>query len=93
MATKIPQTPLDHYAEILCDADLDYLGRNDFYTIGQSLFAEMKTMKLVETEEEWNNIQIRFLEAHRFFTTTSRSARTSCKQEHLEKLKNRVQKK
>ena len=24
MATKIPQTPLDHSAEILCDADLDY---------------------------------------------------------------------
>ena len=93
MATKIPQTPLDHYAEILSDADLDYLGRNDFYTIGQSLFTEMKTMKLVETEEEWNNIQIRFLEAHRFFTTTSRSARTPCKQEHLEKLKNRVEKK
>ena len=93
MATKIPQTPLDHYAEILCDADLDYLGRNDFYAIGQSLFSEMKTMKLVETEDEWNNIQIRFLEAHRFFTTTSRGARTSCKQEHLEMLKNRKPKK
>lgn len=92
MATKIPQTPLDHCAEILCDADLDYLGRNDFHAIGQSLFSEMKTMKLVETEDEWNNIQIRFLEAHRFFTSTSRSVRTPCKQEHLEALKNRMKK-
>jgi uncharacterized protein len=87
MATKVPQTPLDHCAKILCDADLDYLGRNDFYAIGQSLFSEMKTRALVKTEEEWNNIQIRFLESHRFFTKTSHNARTPCKHAHLEKLK------
>ncbi len=87
MATKIPQTPHDHYAEILCDADLDYLGRNDFYVIGQSLFSEMKTMKLVEPDEEWNNIQMHFLESHRFFTKTSQYARTPCKKEHMKSLK------
>ncbi len=87
MATKIPQTPNDYCAEILCDADLDYLGRNDFYVIGQSLFSELKTMKLVKTEEEWNNSQMRFLESHRFFTKTSQYARTECKKEHLENLK------
>ncbi len=87
MATKIPQTPYDFCAKILCDADLDYLGRNDFYVIGQSLFAELKTLKLVETEEEWNNIQMNFLESHRFFTKTSQYARTPCKKEHLENLK------
>ena len=86
MATKIPQTPQDYCAEILCDADLDYLGRNDFYVIGQSLFSELKTMKLVKTEEEWNNSQMRFLESHRFFTKTSQYARTGCKKEHLESL-------
>ena len=87
MATKIPQTPLDYCAEILCDADLDYLGRNDFYAIGQSLFSEMKTMKLVHTEDEWNKIQIHFLEVHHFFTKTSKNAREPRKQEHLAKLR------
>ena len=87
MATKIPQTPHDHCAEILCDADLDYLGRNDFYVIGQSLFSELKTMKLVDSEEEWNNIQLNFLKSHRFFTKTSQYARTPCKKLHLERLK------
>ena len=93
MATKIPQTPLDYCAEILCDADLDYLGRNDFYAIGQSLFSEMKTMNLVQTEEEWNDIQVRFLTLHRFFTKTSQYARTPCKQEHLAVLKKNLGKK
>ena len=30
MATKIPQKPQNHYEEVLSDADLDYLGRDDF---------------------------------------------------------------
>lgn len=93
MATKIPQTPLDHCAKILCDADLDYLGRNDFYAIGQSLFCEMKTMNLVHSEDDWNNIQIRFLESHHFFTRTSQSARTPYKEQHLENLKKIMKKK
>ena len=87
MATKIPQTPHDHCAEILCDADLDYLGRADFYAIGQSLFLEMKNRNLVKTEKEWNKIQIRFLESHHFFTKTSGNTRTQAKQEYLETLK------
>ena len=93
MATKIPQTPHNYCSEILCDADLDYLGRNDFYDIGQSLFLEMKTMNLLETEEEWNEIQIRFLESHQFFSKTSRNARTAYKEEHLERLKKIMKKK
>ena len=93
MATKIPQSPLAFCSKVLCDADLDYLGRDDFYIIGQSLFSELKTLKLVETKEEWNEIQIRFLESHRFFTKTSQYARTPCKKEHLERLKKNNEKK
>ena len=31
MATKIPQTPRTKLEEIICDADLDYFGREDFF--------------------------------------------------------------
>lgn len=30
-ATRIPQHPKNELEKILCDADLDYLGRSDFY--------------------------------------------------------------
>jgi hypothetical protein len=43
MATKIPQQPRTKLQEIICDADLDYLGRDDFYTIGRTLFEEFMT--------------------------------------------------
>jgi hypothetical protein len=41
MATRIPQTPTNHLEEILADADLDYLGRDDFEEISERLFKEL----------------------------------------------------
>ena len=51
MATKIPQSPKNYLEQILCDADLDYLGRDDFYDIGGTLFKELKTYNVLDTEE------------------------------------------
>ncbi len=44
MATKIPQTPHNLLEKIICDADLDYLGRDDFWVIGNHLFMSLKCM-------------------------------------------------
>ena len=86
-ATKIPQSPQNYLEEILCDADLDYLGRDDFYQIAQTLFQEMQTLKMVETEADWDVLQIRFLESHRYFTATSRREKTATQDKHLAELK------
>lgn len=87
MATKIPQSPNSHLEEILCDADLDYLGRSDFYSIGATLFRELQAFDLVQKEEEWNKIQVSFLESHAFFTTTNKQRRAPQKQRHLDELR------
>jgi uncharacterized protein len=87
MSTSIPQSPVDQLARILCDADLDYLGRNDFVRIGNHLFEEMRIYGVLSTEREWNELQVRFLESHRYFTDTNRSLREPVKQEHLERLR------
>lgn len=86
MATKIPQSPKNKLEQILCDADLDYLGRNDFCKIAATLFEEMKNFNLLHDENEWNNIQIRFLQSHQYFTRTSRRMRSPRKQKHLTSL-------
>ncbi|MBK7870977.1 MAG: HD domain-containing protein [Saprospiraceae bacterium] len=87
MATKIPQTPRNFLEQILCDADLDYLGRDDFYTIGATLYEELKAYNILETEEAWNRLQVNFLEKHTFFTRTNLRRRTPRKQRYLEELK------
>lgn len=87
MATKIPQTPQNKYEAIICDADLDYLGRDDFYTIGSTLFEEFRTFQVVQNEKDWNQLQISFLEKHAFFTETNIQRRTSKKQLYIEELR------
>ena len=90
MATKIPQTPENFLEAILCDADLDYLGRDDFYTIGTTLFRELETFGVLQGEEAWNRLQISFLEKHRFLTPTNILRRTAQKQVYLQELKDRL---
>jgi uncharacterized protein len=71
MATKIPQTPVDRYGEILCDADLFYLGTDDFIPIANNLFKELKAIGFVKTEKEWDEKQLGFLHQHQYFTKTA----------------------
>ncbi len=87
MATKIPQSPKNKLEEIICDADLDYLGRNDFYPISNSLFRELKTRGVLSDENEWNKLQIKFLTAHHYFTQTNITTREPEKQKRIEELK------
>ena len=90
MATKIPQSPQSPLEQILCDADLDYLGRHDFYSIGQKLFEELKSFCTLSNVEEWNRLQVSFLEKHAFFTTTNRRRRNGQKEAHLAALRKLV---
>lgn len=86
MATRVPQEPQSLLAEILCDADLDYLGRDDFYTIGQQLFKEWMHVGIVMDEQTFNRIQVKFLNAHRYRTPACIAQRAPVKQAHLEEI-------
>ncbi|MBP6812912.1 MAG: HD domain-containing protein [Saprospiraceae bacterium] len=90
LATKIPQSPANLLEEILCDADLDYLGRPDFPKIGSSLFEELQAYHLLNDEQAWNRLQVSFLSAHKFYTPTNRALREPVKLRYLEDLKGLV---
>ncbi|MEM0995822.1 MAG: HD domain-containing protein [Bacteroidota bacterium] len=90
MATRIPQTPQSELARIIADADLDYLGRNDFFTIGQRLYREFLRHGVVDGEQSWNRLQVSFLESHDYFTDTALDTRSAVKMHHLQELKNLV---
>lgn len=83
MATKIPQNPGNKMEEIICDADLDYLGTADFFKTSNNLFLELKKKGMVKSKKEWNSIQVSFLNEHRYFTTTSKKLREQQKLIHL----------
>lgn len=83
LATKYPQEPHSHLAQILCDADLDYLGRPDFVLISTSLFDELTARQLIADERAWFELQARFLAHHHFWTATALARRAAPKQARL----------
>lgn len=86
MATKIPQSPKTHLEKILCDADLDYLGRDDCESIAETLFRELKERNLIFDLKAWNQVQINFFKSHQYWTDSARNNRNDLKQKHLNDL-------
>ncbi len=92
MGTMVPQQAGDRLSEILCDADLDYLGRDDFFIIGDRLFRELRYEGKIHTRWEWNRLQAAFLAGHAYYTHTCKRLRETRKQEHLAQVKRWLEK-
>lgn len=90
LTTKIPQQPKTLLEKIICDVDLDYLGRSDFYEISGQLFRELKALSIINNMDEWNKIQIKFLEAHSYHTDFAIKNRQPQKELRIKELKKLV---
>lgn len=91
IATGIPQLPTNRLEEILADADLDYLGRDDFFILSDKLYEEFVFTSAITNEVEWHEAQIAFFESHHFFTKTAVNLRDGKKQSNLKQIMNRLQ--
>jgi uncharacterized protein len=91
MATKIPQSPRQFLSELICDADLDYLGGEDYDRIARLLFEEFREYHIVTTELQWFEMQAGFLESHTFFSEFSRTHRDPRKKENLQKVRKQLE--
>lgn len=90
MATRIPQHATNPLEEIIADADLEYLGTDQFDRISEYLFAELIAYGFIKSREEWNNIQINFIKNHTYYTRFCRENREKKKQENLAKVMKEV---
>ena len=91
MATRLPQTPADHLAEILCDADLYFLGTNDYAANAERLHHEFKKTGVVKTETEWLLRQTEFLSGHHYFTSAARDALDEQKRKTLAEVQTKLE--
>lgn len=90
MATKLPQNPTDILQQILCDADLFYLGTDNYKENTEKLYKEFKKNGIVFSRTEWDLKQIEFLNTHRYFTQTALNENENIKQQHLAALKSKI---
>lgn len=91
MATRLPQTPLNEEQQILCDADLDSLGREDFFATSKALWEERMASGMVIPWQDWLKGQHRFLADHQYFTAVARALRDEGKQRNIEMLLRLIQ--
>jgi predicted metal-dependent HD superfamily phosphohydrolase len=87
-ATRMPQKPSNALEGMLCDADLFHLGTDEFKEKNKLLRNELKTFGHKElSKSEWRQINIRFLEAHTYFTAYGKEKLQPVKEAHLAELK------
>ncbi len=72
-ATNVPQRPTNILAQILCDADLYYLGTDDYGIFSQKLYTEFLAQEMVRDKMDWQRQQIAFLSSHEYFTKTAQA--------------------
>ena len=77
--------------EIICDADLDYLGTDDFEEIADRLRRELTEMGKIQSRKQWDEIQVKFLKQHQYFTQTAIQMRQEKKNENMQLVIDRLE--
>ena len=86
MSTKLPPRPTDLLEQIICDSDLDYLGRSDFIPVSNTLYEELKAQDKITSLNDWNKLQVKFISGHQYFTGTARRLREVNKKLQIERI-------
>ena len=87
LATRYPFEPHTRLESIMVDADLDVLGRDNFWPRNHALRAEREALAgQRSTDEEWYGSQLAFMHAHSYFTASAQSLRQARKQRHVEEM-------
>jgi hypothetical protein len=71
----------------MVDADLDVLGRDNFWPRNHALRAEREALAGQQsTDDEWYGSQLAFMRAHRYFTASAQNLRQAHKQRHMDEM-------
>jgi uncharacterized protein len=83
MSTRLPQTPHNLLEQIMADADLDSIGREDFWSTSTALRVEMAAFGISYDDHGWYQSQARFLSSHSYFTKSAHALRDVGKNRNL----------
>jgi uncharacterized protein len=91
MATRLPQSPRNLEEQIVADADLDVLGREDFPARNELLRQEMAANGREIPVQAWYEEQLDFLRQHEYFTEAARELRDAGKAQNIALLRSRLE--
>lgn len=91
LATDPNSKPNNLLEEIIKDADMDNLGREDFFDISEKLKKERETIKNIKIKDpDWHHASLDIIQGHRFYTPTQVRERNAKLQKNTEVLKKQL---
>jgi predicted metal-dependent HD superfamily phosphohydrolase len=92
LATDLACEPETQAERILCDADLDHFGREDFFELDAKLREGRRARGVdVSDDEKWYRGTLEIIKAHRFYTESQKKLREKEKQKNIIKLSNKLE--
>jgi predicted metal-dependent HD superfamily phosphohydrolase len=87
LATDLARVPKTHAEKILCDADLDNLGREDFFKLDGKLRQGRRARGLdVSDDVDWYRGTLEILRNHQYYTESQKKLREEEKQKNIKRL-------
>ena len=87
LATDLAVEPKTHIEKILCDADLDNLGREDFFKLDAKLREGRRVRGLdVNDDIKWFKGTLQVMKNHKYYTSSQIKLRKEEKQKNMKKL-------
>jgi uncharacterized protein len=92
LSTDLEREPKTHLEKILCDADLDHLGREDFFKLDEQLREEWRAEGIdVSDEAKWYKATLEFINKHQYYTESQKKLREKVKQKNIKSLLKRLE--
>ncbi|MEP7252632.1 MAG: YitT family protein [Ginsengibacter sp.] len=88
MATKMPQAPVNLLQQIICDADLYYLGTDSYVTKANKLYKELHEAGIIKDRARWQTIEVEFLQSQHYFTESANKKLNTRLKQNVQGLKN-----
>jgi predicted metal-dependent HD superfamily phosphohydrolase len=92
LATDPEVEPKTHVEKILCDADLDNLGREDFSKLDEKL-REGRRLRGIDVSDDvtWHRSTLELLKKHQYHTESQKKLREKGKQKNIKRLSKKLQ--
>jgi predicted metal-dependent HD superfamily phosphohydrolase len=92
LSTDLEREPKTDLEKILCDADLDHLGRKDFFELDGKLRQGRRARGLdVSDDIKWYRGTLELLKKHKYYTESQKKLREKGKQKNIQRLLNKLE--
>ena len=87
LSTDLVSEPESHVEKIICDADLDHFGREDFFKLDGGLREEWREKGMdVSDDKKWCKDTLELLKKHQYYTESQKKLREKGKQKNIKRL-------